>query len=311
MLRKEWSLIVNSLLVQLAAGIFILITIFRMIPADSAEREAVFHLTAPGMVMTGLILALGMATSLFHLGNPFRAFRAVTNMGSSWLSREIVFTCLFFILWAACFFLEKNGMSCQAVIWLTVLAAILCVISMAGIYYSTGKPGWHSITTYTSFIGSIIILGGMGTTTMLLTSGAINPSVTALVTISIFLMLGVLAIKLFQQLAMISRLKLNNDIWDIDNLVAGSVLRKDLVSKYKMLTLWGLLLSITGAVLGLFIVRAVNHEIAGMGIIASAVLVLAGEVLGRAGFYCLGLEDEGNEIKRISGRDMYGRYINR
>lgn len=311
MLRKEWSLIVNSLLVQLAAGIFIFITAFRMILADSAESEAVFQLTAPGMVITGPILALGMFSSLFHLGNPFRAFRAVTNMGSSWLSREILFTCIFFILWVVCIFLERIGISYQAVFWLTMLAAILSVISMAGIYYSTGKPGWHSMTTYTCFTGSIIILGSISTTALVLASGEINPSVINLLNISIFLLLGILALKLVQQLVMISRLKPVNGTWSMDNLVAGSVLRKDLTVMYKTLTLWGLLLSITGAALALFIFRAGNPETAGPYIIASTVLVFAGEFLGRAGFYSLGLEDKEKEIRHAPGRDVYGRYINR
>jgi anaerobic dimethyl sulfoxide reductase subunit C (anchor subunit) len=312
MLRKEWSLIVNSLLVQLAAGMFIFTAVFRMVLADPAEREAVFRLTAPGMVITGPILAIGMFSSFFHLGNPFRAFRAVANMGSSWLSREILFTSIFFMLWAVCFFLEIHEMSCQTVTWLTVLSAILSVTSMAGIYYSTGKPGWHSITTYTGFMGSIIILGSMGTATLFLTAGEISQSVNALANISIFLLLGVLALKLFQQLILISQLNLNNDIiWNIDKLVAGSVPRKDLAALHKTLTLWGLLLSIAGAVPALFIVNSVNHETAGRCIIASAVFVLAGEFLGRAGFYGLGLEDEGKKIRRIPGRDVYGRYINR
>ena len=41
------------------------------------------------------VMGLGFVASLLHLGNPMNAYRAVTNLDSSWLSREILFGILF------------------------------------------------------------------------------------------------------------------------------------------------------------------------------------------------------------------------
>ena len=47
---------------------------------------------AAGWASAGLVplLGLGMAASTGHLGKPLRAYRAIRNLRTSWLSREVV-----------------------------------------------------------------------------------------------------------------------------------------------------------------------------------------------------------------------------
>ncbi len=47
------------------------------------------------LLVIGPVLALAFVASLFHLGSPLNAPRAVVNLGTSWLSREIFFGSLF------------------------------------------------------------------------------------------------------------------------------------------------------------------------------------------------------------------------
>ena len=101
-------------------------------------------------ILVGLALtAAGLLASTFHLGRPQRAWRAVSQWRSSWLSREAVLS-LFTILpalgfaaaWAA------GGAYSGATIVLGLVAALcalLVVISQAMIY-ATLKPirQWHN-----------------------------------------------------------------------------------------------------------------------------------------------------------------------
>jgi anaerobic dimethyl sulfoxide reductase subunit C (anchor subunit) len=288
MLRNEWSLIGYSLLVQMAAGLFLFLGFFRLIQPALTDSKTTISFIAPGMALVGPLLALGMLVSLFHLGNPFRAYRAVSNLRSSWLSREILFTGTFFALWLVYFVCEINGIYVRPLIGLTMLAAILTVISMAGIYYSTGNRGWNSMNTYAGFLGSVVILGSAGTVLLMAAAGEIVSSLVGLLKISILLLIFLVTIKLGQQLGLILSLKSSDNSWSVDNLVAGTDHQSAGTEMHRTLTLWGIVLSICGAATAFFTVATGHPEATGPYLVASAVLVLAGEILGRAGFYCLG-----------------------
>jgi anaerobic dimethyl sulfoxide reductase subunit C len=288
MLSKEWSLIANSLLVQMAAGLFLFLGVFRLIATDSADSQTITGFVVPGMLLAGLLLLSGMFFSLFHLGNPFRAYRAVTNLRSSWLSREIAFTATFFGLWLIYFVCERNGIYIRPLIWLTMLAALLSVISMASIYYSTGNRGWNRITTYAGFLESVVILGSAGTALLITAAGPSNSSLAGLLKIAILLLVVLVATKLGQQLALIFSLNSSVTTWSVDNLVASTDLKDARTEMHRTLTLWGIVLSIGGAITGGLAVGGGHLAAPGPCLIASAVLVFAGELLGRAGFYSLG-----------------------
>jgi anaerobic dimethyl sulfoxide reductase subunit C (anchor subunit) len=292
MLRKEWSLIANSLLIQMAAGLFLFLGIFRLTVKDSADSKTMTSFIAPGMLLAGLLLVSGMFFSLFHLGNPFRAYRAVTNLRSSWLSREILFTGIFLGLWLVYFICEINGIYFSFLIWLTILAAILSVISMASIYYSTGSRGWNSISTYTGFLESVMILGSAGTVILIAGGEEMGPSLVGMLKISILLLAVFVATKLGQQVAMIFKLRSADTTRSVDNLVASTGLINAGTKMHKNLTLLGIALSIGGAVIALVVIGSAHLEAAGPYLIASAVFVLAGEFIGRAGFYSLGLTSD-------------------
>lgn len=112
--------------------------------------------------MAGQILAMiGLGASLFHLGNPQRAFRAFTQWRTSWLSREG---------WLACFALTAHSAAiavwffAQAVIpALSVLAALLALVtifSTSMIYVSLKTvPHWNHPVNCIIFI-SFAIAGG-------------------------------------------------------------------------------------------------------------------------------------------------------
>jgi formate dehydrogenase iron-sulfur subunit len=84
--HAHWPLVVMLVLTQLSVGAFVAGLLSDRLMSGSAER-LLRPLHAANSLGFGL-LALG--ASLFHLGRPRYAFRAVLGLRHSWLSREIV-----------------------------------------------------------------------------------------------------------------------------------------------------------------------------------------------------------------------------
>ncbi|MFO1069607.1 MAG: DmsC/YnfH family molybdoenzyme membrane anchor subunit [Geminicoccaceae bacterium] len=110
----------------------------------------------------GLVLvSVGLAASTFHLGHPERAWRALSQWRSSWLSREGVAAVatyapavLFAIVWLA------GGGPEPWLGLLTALASLATVLCTAMIYASL-KPvaRWHSPWTPVAFLGLSLACG--------------------------------------------------------------------------------------------------------------------------------------------------------
>ncbi|MBU1170877.1 MAG: dimethyl sulfoxide reductase anchor subunit [Proteobacteria bacterium] len=289
MIRKEWSLIVNSLMVQLAAGMYTCLAVYRVILEQQIGREAAITLTDPGMVMAGPILLFGMVASLFHLGNPARAYRSVTNIWTSWLSREIFFTGVFFVLWFVTHVMGINGHNHFLMTFLTVVAGLSAVVSMASIYYSTGKPGWASQNTYTDFLGTTVIFGIVSATVILYTRGAaLEYSKNGLLIAPAILAVFILLIRCMEQINLMPSLTIDDNVLSLDNLVSAEPMAKKSAGMYKSLTLWGMTCSSIGICLVLFMLIAGHLIRGGLIIIVSALVVFMGEFLVRSGFYSLG-----------------------
>ncbi|HLO67777.1 MAG TPA: DmsC/YnfH family molybdoenzyme membrane anchor subunit [Holophaga sp.] len=84
-LKGEWTLVVFTTVLSAAVAVM---------AAGGPRRAPWLHLGA---------LAAAMGLSLVHLGRPERAWRAVLNLRSSWVSREIALVSLFMGLCAASF----------------------------------------------------------------------------------------------------------------------------------------------------------------------------------------------------------------
>jgi DMSO reductase anchor subunit len=86
-------------------------------------------------VTIGGLLALAIGASLLHLGDPWGAVRALNNLQSAWLSREILGVILFGLLIAAIFFTELRR---SAPGWLLKLCALigLATLFATGMTYS-------------------------------------------------------------------------------------------------------------------------------------------------------------------------------
>jgi DMSO reductase anchor subunit len=104
----------------------------------------------------GLLAALGLLASTFHLGHPERAWRALSQWRSSWLSREAVVAAATYppaLLLGA---LAAFGGSPGAIAALGILTAVLAAgtIACTAMIYRSLKPihAWHNRLTVPGYL---------------------------------------------------------------------------------------------------------------------------------------------------------------
>jgi len=119
-LKKEWGLMVFTLLAAILGGLL------------NAAVLAGYGVNPVLFAAGGL---LGMGLSSFHLGRKFRAYRAILNWRTSWLSREIIGFNLFMAT-AVIFLMEKES---RPIGFLAVGLSLLTALSMDMVYRVTAS----------------------------------------------------------------------------------------------------------------------------------------------------------------------------
>ncbi len=154
----ELPLIIFTLTVQMAIGAFLFGIIARL---KNSQAPYLQKNTLVVLILT----AVGMISSLIHLGRPYLAFTSLQRLFDSWLSREIFFSGGFFILVLAIWLLERSDKIGSKVKAVLAGAAGLCglaaIFSMAKAYMSTIYLGWQSWNTMVDFYATSLILGGV------------------------------------------------------------------------------------------------------------------------------------------------------
>lgn len=158
----EWSLLVFTILAQMAVGSFLVLCVVRALAGKFATQE-LDRLTDWPFLALGAIMVVALVASLFHLGNPLNAPRAVTNLGSSWVSREILCAVLFTAV-AGIFELAQwrkiasPGLR-NVVAWIAVVIGLALVFVMGKAYMLPTVPVWDTVLTPVSFFTTALLLG--------------------------------------------------------------------------------------------------------------------------------------------------------
>lgn len=160
---REWSLVVFTILGQMSVGSFLVFLIVYFFAARTAGREEAERLSDRALLAIGPVLILGMGASVLHLGNISNAYRAVANLGSSWISREIFFGVLFAVIGGVFGIMQWRKIGPFALrMVIALLAAIVgisLVVSMASIYMLPTQPVWNTWATPISFGVTTLLLG--------------------------------------------------------------------------------------------------------------------------------------------------------
>ncbi|NOU17953.1 MAG: dimethyl sulfoxide reductase anchor subunit [Bacteroidales bacterium] len=136
--KNEWPLVFFTLIFAFLSG-----WIYAFDLEGSIVLKSIF-------VATGV---LGILLSTFHLGKPFRAWHSITNLRTSWLSREILFCVLFFFSSILYLFLfhSKFMLVTTSVLNLLLLISIEMVYSVPKKNYTTPLHSSNTILTALMF----------------------------------------------------------------------------------------------------------------------------------------------------------------
>lgn len=159
---SEWSLIIFTLLIQLAVGWVITFSVLQIKYFDlqsSVGKGIVSKLT---LILIPIIL-VALFSSFLHLGSPIKAIYVFNNLTSSWLSLEILLVILFsvtvsFLIYAfngSVSLFEHRNLICL----LSSTIGLLLLFSMSKIYMIETVPAWNKLSTPILFTTSSLILG--------------------------------------------------------------------------------------------------------------------------------------------------------
>ena len=143
----EWPLLLFTILLQTAAGGFAALCL--MGKTDDKTREA--------LLFSALALA-AVCCSLAHLGDMFGAYRALSNVASSWLSREV---------WLAGGFVVCGVLACARarggrawpLFFLAACVGLLAVYASSAVYSTTPIDKWAQGQPALAFFASTFLLG--------------------------------------------------------------------------------------------------------------------------------------------------------
>jgi anaerobic dimethyl sulfoxide reductase subunit C (anchor subunit) len=160
----EWSLVAFTLTGQLALGVYLFIGGPLYLFGEMSGFPGGPTRLAVALAVLGL-LAAATALSFFHLHHPARAYKVFSNLGTSWLSREILFEFLFIGLAGLLGFCEWRGIGSpnltRALFVIGGLAGGLFVLAMSRIYMLPAVQAWNNLHTPLSFGLTSLVLGSM------------------------------------------------------------------------------------------------------------------------------------------------------
>ena len=293
---REWALITFTILAQMSVGSFIVLGVVHFFSQRKSGEKQADELSDRALLAIFPVLGLGLLASLLHLGNPINAYKAVTNLGTSWLSREILCGVLFAVVGFAFALMQWRKLGSftlrNVVALLAALIGIVLVYSMAMVYAIPTRPSWNLVTTPLSFYVTTLLLGVLAMGAAFVANywyvqrknpGCASDQCILLrdslkwIAIASIILLGFQFVVVPLALALASAAGAGTSV----GLMAG---------EYGTVFILRLVLVFLGAgVLGIFLYRAAQNpgqeNVMGLLAYLAFALVLVGEVLGRFLFY--------------------------
>lgn len=160
-----WSLVAFTTIGQLAVGIYLFVGGALFLSEDI--RAGVLGMDARLALVLAVLGFMAAATGLsfFHLRHPVRAYKIFSNLGTSWLSREILFELVFVGIAGLLGFCEWRRIGSAGFIRLLFalggLAGFLFILAMSKLYMLPAVPAWNRLYTPLSFGLTSVILGAI------------------------------------------------------------------------------------------------------------------------------------------------------
>ncbi|MGH9155839.1 MAG: DmsC/YnfH family molybdoenzyme membrane anchor subunit [Acidimicrobiales bacterium] len=151
--HPHWPLVALTLLTQLALG-----TVTATVLAEAAGGRRL----AGGAVGAAVAGVVAMAASMFHLGRPARALKALRNLRTSWLSREVALLSAFAglsLVYAAVWEGWAGPLPRLPIGIAAVAAGAAGVYASGRLYLVPSRPVWNSRRTLVAFFATAAATG--------------------------------------------------------------------------------------------------------------------------------------------------------
>ena len=162
---RELALVLFTVIMQMAVGAFCVLGGVHFFAARRNGLDEADKLSDRALVAIGPLAVFALAVTFLHLGNPVNAPRAISNLGTSWLSREITLALAFSVGGAVFAFLQWRKLSTPALrnaLALVVAAVgLVLVYAMSSVYVLPSVPAWDSVNTPISFFVTTFLLGAL------------------------------------------------------------------------------------------------------------------------------------------------------
>ena len=248
----ETPLVLFTVFSQLSVGMVALSAV-RLFAGPEPPPEKI---RSEWLVAGGVLLA-GMIASVFHLGHPAGMVRALSHLGSAWLSREALSVGVFLALVVLGIVLMRQKAN-RGLIVLTALVGLLALFAMGMTYSPPSFPAINNVLPFVFFVITAALLGSsVGT---LFAPEAKKPLVNRIFTVSLIVGLVLYLIV--------------PCVW----LSGGEIIRQTGQSWLASPLYWARIL--VGLLLPLIVVWVTKKTPVWLW-----VLVLAGELMGRALFF--------------------------
>jgi anaerobic dimethyl sulfoxide reductase subunit C (anchor subunit) len=162
---REWALPVYTILMQMAIGALFVLWIIRWLAGSKFKPGEIDRIVRNPTLVIVFTAAAAMIAAHFHLSRPFQSFLAILNFRTSWLSREIAFSVLFFWLLMGLLYLTyfdtRRRKLTTALGWVAILIGSILVYCMASIYLLPTQVAWNSTSVIVSFYATTLMLGAV------------------------------------------------------------------------------------------------------------------------------------------------------
>jgi anaerobic dimethyl sulfoxide reductase subunit C (anchor subunit) len=169
---REWALPLYTILMQIAIGVLLMLWIIRHQGNLKLSRDNMNRMVDTPLTIVLLTIVVAMIGAHFHLSKPYLSLLAVLNVRSSWLSREIVFTILFFFSVAGLWYLRRKSsdhVNLETYLgWTAIFFGWATTYCMAQIYILPTQVAWDSPATITYYAGTTLLLGAMAMAALLI-----------------------------------------------------------------------------------------------------------------------------------------------
>jgi anaerobic dimethyl sulfoxide reductase subunit C len=162
----EWPLVAFTVLGQMSAGMFVALGVARLLMGSAVGDGALVRLFSAPLIVSGLMFAGALAGSTRHLARPWQAWRAVRNLGASWVSLEIALAVGFAATGASFTVVEVMDVGPpdfhETLAGVTASLGVGFVLAMGKVYCLPARPNWNHPGTPLTFFVTAAWLGTLG-----------------------------------------------------------------------------------------------------------------------------------------------------